>query len=177
LGWVSQAGFSSGGRAAGADGGGSAGQAKGKPAPGPSGGKWGWCTPAARVGTMVKGKSKAQGPGLPGQEVAANVWRGLRHPRMRDKGGTLTPFPSPGKIVRKWPPKQGSVAELGALWREVSPPRGRGRCGGQSDAARHPLITLTGAGMGQGEVYRGATQRRGRGDGRPTAPPPPRAEG
>jgi hypothetical protein len=40
------------------------GQAKGRPAPGPSGGKWGWCTPAARVGTMVKGKSKAQDPGL-----------------------------------------------------------------------------------------------------------------
>ena len=39
------------------------------------------------------------------------------------------------------------------------------------------VITLTGAGMGQGEVYRGATQRRGRGDGRPTAPPPARAEG
>jgi len=113
LGWVSQAGFSSGGGAPGADGDGAAGQAqaggpgagrvhiesgaqgkcplipgvclpwpknpnswrtgpggqarrpgqgyaKGRPAPRREGGEWGWWTPAARVGTMVKGKSKAQ---------------------------------------------------------------------------------------------------------------------
>jgi hypothetical protein len=100
------------------------GQAKGRPAPGPSGGKWGWCTPAARVGTMVRGKSKAPRAQDSGQEVAANVWRGLRHPRMRDKGGTLTLTLHPGRscemahlskaLWRNWGILEGSITPTGA---------------------------------------------------------------
>jgi hypothetical protein len=45
------------------------------------------------AGQVVKGKSKAQGPGLGARDEAALPWGGLRRPRMRDKGGTLAlPF-------------------------------------------------------------------------------------
>jgi hypothetical protein len=39
------------------------------------------------AGQVVKGKSKAQGPGLGTRDEAALPWGGLKWPRMRDKGG------------------------------------------------------------------------------------------
>jgi hypothetical protein len=112
------------------------GQAKGRPAPGRRGGKWGWCTPAARVGTMVKGKSKAQGPGLGARGGAAPVWRGLRHPRMRDKGGTLTLTLHPGRSCGNGPSTQGSVAELGHSGGKYHPHGRRGKTAGNLPETR-----------------------------------------
>jgi len=90
------------------------------------------------VGTEGQGRHRGTDIAAPGPEQgprsrrrrrarggAALPWRGLKRPRMRDKGGTLTlPFTrgNRGKMAREMPP--GSVApgkEMGILEGSITP--------------------------------------------------------
>ena len=57
-------------------------------------------------GELRDGQGQAKGRPAPGRRGGdCPGLDGLRRPRMRDKGGDPNPYPSPGKIVRKWPVK------------------------------------------------------------------------